>query len=1090
MSHSKPQSPSTCSTPRTHRHLPHSCWTEPNSELTGLHRHRYLSHTSGLTGDQALQTSTGTGAMEVLHSASPSSSSSSLSLLLLLLTVDWTGLGAAPFSLNDTSPGEPFPWDQPRLPANIRPDHYFIHIHPDLISQNFEGEVRITLTASSDAHFIVLNSRGLAIKSASIHQPTGQEPTPTPPPTGSQGQPTSPAGVRDQVPGEQLLPPLHAVNEEQEAEGRVEPGQAPLHADCPDHPPPPPNAPRQAQLPLRAVKQIPLRMGSHNQASDAAVSQEESPAHAAVTQEKPPPHAVIQKQLTLRVVNQVHNFKPAVNADHSYEPPVSADPRPQALPPRGWTSVRVLESPSREQLALIPEMPLRAGLSYQISLTYSGSISSSFSGLYASSYRTPQGTSRTIVATHFEPSSARKVFPCFDEPGMKAIFSVVIVRDSEHISLSNMPKGSTVPNEDGLLEDHFLPTVKMSPYLLAFVVCDFSSTSAQTKRGVTVSVFAPSHQVNQTDHALQTAVKLLDFYEDYLQIPYPLPKIDLVAVPDFEAGAMENWGLVTFRESSLLSEVETGDPWSRVYISLVIAHELAHQWFGNLVTMEWWDGLWLNEGFASYLEHTAVDLTEPSWGVGDQLLLASAFRALERDAFLTSHPVSQPVSNTTQIAQMFDVISYAKGSSLLRMLHIYLTDQVFTDGIRLYLRQHSYGVTHQADLWGALSEVSRGRGRDDDVEALMEPWVGQQGYPVVSVTRKGNRALLRQDQFTSRPQNDSDSLWPIPFTFYTSTSSSPRTHLMKSREEVIDLPSEVLWIKANVNSSRFYRVCYTGALQGALSAQLRRDLTVFSAADRAGLLDDTFHLASQGALQYSEAFQLSLFLQQEEELPPISIFLHHMTGMMRKFSFSKQPCVIRLLKAHTWSMLGRLMKAQRWEDDGSLSNQSRRAKLLSLATELRHPPAEQHALRLFHFWMAKEGQHPLPRTLRTLVYREGIRRGGGAEWSFLLQRYRESSSAAQRTAMLAALCHTSNRSSATWLLQAALLNTQIKTQDLALIVSQLARRYRTNHLTWAFLQRNWDTLLTKFSLGSPFLSGVVTAITSQFYSQKKYNEGV
>ncbi|KAJ8417525.1 hypothetical protein AAFF_G00223680 [Aldrovandia affinis] len=628
----------------------------------------------------------------------------------------------------------------------------------------------------------------------------------------------------------------------------------------------------------------------------------------------------------------------------------------------------------------------------------------------------------------------------------------------------------------------------MSTYLVAFVICNFSSVTAQTKRGITVSVFAPAHQINQTDHALQATVKILDFYEEYLQIPYPLPKIDLVAIPDFEAGAMENWGLVTFRETSLLYEAQTGDLRTKAWISLVIAHELAHQWFGNLVTMEWWNDLWLNEGFASYLEYLAIDHLEPSWCVGEQLLLGSVYKALEKDAFLTSHSISLPVSNTMQIRERFNIISYSKGSSILRMLHSYLADGVFMDGIRLYLRQHSYGVVEQNDLWEALSEAHRRRGSVENISALMDSWVRQQGYPVVSVKIEGNRVHLRQDSFTVPPQDNTNSLWLIPFTFYSCSSPISYSHLMSRREEVIDLPSDVSWIKANVNSSGFYRVRYDRATLGALATQLYWGPDIFSPADRASLIDDTFHLASQGSVGYSEAFDLSLFLREEEEFLPISAFLGHMTNMVAKFSFSKKPCITRMLKEHLWTMLGRLVEAQHWEDEGLLSTQNRRVKLLSLATELRYLPAEQDAVRLFHFWMAKDGNHPLPRTLRPLVFRVGVRRGGEAEWNFLLQKYRESFSSTDRVAMLAALCHTQNQRNITWLLREAMQNEVIKTQDLSVIVSQLAHHPRTNELAWSFLQSNWDELLTKFSLGSSYLCGMVTAITSQFQSQKKYDE--
>ncbi|KAJ7999362.1 hypothetical protein DPEC_G00193610 [Dallia pectoralis] len=421
--------------------------------------------------------------------------------------------------------------------------------------------------------------------------------------------------------------------------------------------------------------------------------------------------------------------------------------------------LRVLDSPSTEQLALMSEIPLIAGRRYQLSVSYSGSFSRSYSGLYKASYQTPHGDTRTIAATNFEPSSARQVFPCFDEPSMKAVFSLVVVRHSHHMSLSNMPQLFSKHLEEDLVEDHYQTSVRMSSYLLAFLVGNFSVNSAKTKRGVKVSVFAASHQINQTGHALQAAVKTLEFYEEYLQIIYPLPKIDLVALPDFESGAMENWGLVTFREASLLIG-QFDSLRGQLWVSHVTAHELAHQWFGNLVTMAWWNDLWLNEGFASYMEHIAVRHLQPNWSPEDLHLLMNVFPALEKDSLLSSHPVSRPVSCSTKIREMFSVISYHKGASILGMLQSFLSEDVFIGGIRQYLSDHRYGNTQPDDLWKAMSEKAQNITESGavmlDVKTLMDSWISQRGYPVVTISIKGRQMHLRQDLFSILPQNDTE----------------------------------------------------------------------------------------------------------------------------------------------------------------------------------------------------------------------------------------------------------------------------------------------------------------------------------------------
>ncbi|KAM6980560.1 endoplasmic reticulum aminopeptidase 1-like [Aplochiton taeniatus] len=652
-----------------------------------------------------------------------------------------------------------------------------------------------------------------------------------------------------------------------------------------------------------------------------------------------------------------------------------------------------------------------------------------------------------------------------------------------------MPKLRTKTYEDNLEEDYFKTSLRMSSYLLAFVVCDYAVNSAETKRGVKVSVFVGSHHINQTQHALQAAVELLDFYEEYFQIPYSLPKLDLVAIPDFESGAMENWGLATFRETSLIYEEEGDNLKDQLRICLVTAHELAHQWFGNLVTMQWWNNLWLNEGFASYMEYIAIRHLKPTWGAEEQQLLRNTYTALERDSLVSSHPVSLPVSSSTEMREMFDVISYSKAASILCMLHTYLSDHVFVSGIQQYLRAHSYNNANPDDLWKALSESAQLSGVAIDVKALMDTWITKRGYPVVAVSVRGNQIHLRQNLFTILAQNDSDSLWQIPFTFYTSSSTNVTTHLMKSKEEIIDLPAEVTWIKGNVNSNGFYRVSYDSHTLQCLLTQLQGALTGLSVSDRAGLIDDSFQLARQGTMQYRDAFTLSLYLKKEEEFLPITVFVNHMTNMIVKFSFKKKPCITRLLKAHLWSLFGRLARTQLWEDTGSLSDQSRRMKLLELAIrEGRSPATEQEALRLFHFWMAKDGHHPLPLALRGLIFRVGVLRGGHDEWMFLIQRYCKCTSNKERVLILTALCHTTSESKILWLLSASLRNHVIKTQDFSIIVEQLAPQPRVNNLVWKFLQRNWDTLVSTFSLGSSYLSGIVTITTSHFICMQKYNE--
>ncbi|RXN21178.1 endoplasmic reticulum aminopeptidase 2 [Labeo rohita] len=349
----------------------------------------------------------------------------------------------------------------------------------------------------------------------------------------------------------------------------------------------------------------------------------------------------------------------------------------------------VLEYPAHEQIAIFSPKILTSGEKYFLYLEFGAPLSDGFYGFYKSTYKTKAGETRVLASTHFEPTSARMALPCFDEPIFKANYSVRIRRGPSHIALSNMPLEQTVEIGNGLFEDQFEVSVKMSSYLLAFIVCDFRSVSGMTATGINISIYAVPEKWHQTHYALEAALRLLEFYEQYFNILYPLPKMDLIAIPDFQSGAMENWGLTTYRETSLLYDPDISSASDKLWVTLVIGHELAHQWFGNLVTMEWWNDIWLNEGFARYMEFVSLEAVYPELKVEDHFL-DTCFGAIGRDSLNSSRPISSLAENPTQIKEMFDTVSYDKGACILHMLRNFLTNEGFQSGIIRYLRRFSY----------------------------------------------------------------------------------------------------------------------------------------------------------------------------------------------------------------------------------------------------------------------------------------------------------------------------------------------------------------------------------------------------------------
>jgi aminopeptidase N len=303
---------------------------------------------------------------------------------------------------------------------------------------------------------------------------------------------------------------------------------------------------------------------------------------------------------------------------------------------------------------------------YRLSLGFNATLSRSMEGFYSSRYTAPDGTDRFLATTQFEPTYARKAFPCLDEPGMKAVFEISIAVERGYHALSNMPVNNT-KQVGGLTEYNFNPTLTMSSYLVAFVVSDFESISTRTKNGINVSVYTKPSMTYLGKYALAAAAAMLDYYQTAYGIEFPLPKCDLIAIPDFQAGAMENWGLITFRDTALLYDPQSSTETSKERVAEVVAHELAHQWFGNLVTMKWWNDLWLNEGFAEFMEYKAVNAYEPNWKMLETFIPYDLVRALHADESAYTHSIALPVNNPNEINNIFDDISYGKGSSVLRL---------------------------------------------------------------------------------------------------------------------------------------------------------------------------------------------------------------------------------------------------------------------------------------------------------------------------------------------------------------------------------------------------------------------------------------
>uniref|UniRef100_G3PKE7 Aminopeptidase n=1 Tax=Gasterosteus aculeatus aculeatus TaxID=481459 RepID=G3PKE7_GASAC len=779
------------------------------------------------------------------------------------------------------------------------------------------------------------------------------------------------------------------------------------------------------------------------------------------------------------------------------------------LAPEGARPLRVLEYPRFHQLALLSDAVLTRGRKYEVQLEFAANLSDSFHGFYKSSYRTSTGEVRVLASTQFEATYARAAFPCFDEPAFKANFTIQIIREPRHISISNMPKVKTVLLPGGLLEDHFDTSVKMSTYLVAYIVSDFLSVSKTTRHGVKISVYAVPEKIDQTAFALDAAVQLLDFYDDYFDIPYPLPKQDLAAIPDFQSGAMENWGLTTYRETGLLFDPDKSSASDRLGLAKVIAHELAHQWFGNLVTMEWWNDLWLNEGFAKFMEYVSLRVTYPELQV-DDIFLGKCFEAMEVDSLSSSHPVSTDVENPTQIQEMFDDVSYDKGACILNMLRDFLTPEAFEVGIIRYLKRYSYQNTVNSHLWESLSNVSDHlgpkfcserslqsgaskwySGDELDVRAIMDTWTLQEGFPLVTVEVRGREVRLSQERYlkTADRSLTEGFLWQIPLTYMTSASNTIHRFLLKTKTDVLYLPEEADWVKFNVDMSGFYMVHYAGEGWNSLIRLLQHNHTALSSNDRASLIHNVFQLVSTGNVRLDTALELSLYLSRETEIMAVTQGFQELVPLYklmekRDMAALENRMKVRKKADYIVDLFRGLIDRQEWTDSGSVSERVLRSYLLLFGSVRNYAPCVTKATQLFNRWRDSEGTMSLPVDVTMAVFVIGARTPEG--WDFLFEEYRRSLQMSLKSRLKSAMSISHLQDKLKWC--QSLHGEVMKTQDLPGVVVSISKNPRGYKLAWDFLRANWHTLIKKFELGSSTISHLVIEVTNQYSTREMLDE--
>lgn len=693
----------------------------------------------------------------------------------------------------------------------------------------------------------------------------------------------------------------------------------------------------------------------------------------------------------------------------------------------------------------------------ELSLKFNGVLNDKMRGFYRSRY-THNGRNKHLATTQFEATDARRAFPCFDEPEQKAVFDVTIMVPPGLTAISNTVETAVAEHESGYKIVRFQPTPKMSTYLLAFIVGEFEYLEGRTTRGVKVRVFVTPGKKHQARFALECGIKVLDFYEKYFDILYPLPVLDMIAIPDFSHGAMENWGAVTYRESALLVDEEHSSSANKQWVALVIAHELAHQWFGNLVTMKWWTHLWLNEGFASYIEYLAVDKLFPSWDIWTQFANNDLGVALKLDGLKNTHPIEVEVRHPDEIGEIFDEVSYSKGASVIRMLAGFLGEKAFRDGLSHYLKKHAYGNTSTEDLWAAFEKISK-----KPVAKIMDGWTKQAGYPLVRIKMGVNRITLSQSRFFSSPISKKsfkqNVLWQIPIT--VKVKNGAKSFLMDKR--TMDMPAGPKnEFKLNFGEGGFFRTTYPQSILGKLKTQVAAKK--LPAIDRLGIIRDAFALAQSQDAEITAALELAEAYKEETDY---TVWEEICVGLLstRSLIFG-QRCqkafdafALRILRSET-KKLGWTAQKNESHTRGLL-----RSLLLKTAGGFGYDEVISRAKILFHKTKPKPD-------IRGAVYVLSAEHGGQKEYKRLLSLYRQAGLSEEKSRIGGALSKFKDRQILSKVLKFA-LSEEVRLQDAPAIIAGVLANPLGRKPGFAFVKSNWKELNRRYPSSGHMLGRII-----------------
>jgi len=719
---------------------------------------------------------------------------------------------------------------------------------------------------------------------------------------------------------------------------------------------------------------------------------------------------------------------------------------------------KVIYHTSAEQISLQVPRQLAPG-KYNLSLKFDGILNDKLRGFYRSSYTDAKGAKQWLATTQMEATDARRMFPCFDEPEYKATYTLSASIDPSCVAISNSPVAQEKINARTHRKIvHFDTTPKMSTYLVALIVGPLKSTDAVTAQGVPVKVWSVAGKEQMGTYARDVAAALLPFYDNYFGVDYPARKLDLIAIPDFEAGAMENLGAITFRETLLLVDDKTASTDAKHSVSSVIAHEMAHMWFGDLVTMKWWDDLWLNEAFATWMSTKAVDHLRPQWHEWDQFC-TERLDSMSTDCLRSTRPIHFAVTDPAQVDQMFDEITYGKGASVLRMLERYVGEDVFREGVQQYIKAHQFANATTTDLWESI-----GHAANKDINEMMHGWVYQPGYPLVSadaVTSR-NAFVAGQERFVllkNPKQADSNAfqtLWQIPLAYRSlaveNKAAIERDQLSEKQStfKMKDAPPYLV----NAGGDGYYRVRYTTSALRELSGRVGQ----LSVTERTSLLSDQFSLALAGDIPVKDYLALTSQYKDEEDPTVTDTLCNQIDKLNTLVSDSSRPSFETFVR----DRLSRAKEKLGWtvrEGDSDLTKMQRAKVLAVLGMVGQDKATIAEARELFAKYL-KDKDSLNPDLVHTVVEIVAYN-GDDSDYDKIESLWRSAPTPELEKTFLFALADFREPS----LIQSTLvmcLTDEVRTQDAPSVVGKIVSTVAGRRLGWDFVTAHWKALNERF----------------------------